>query len=142
MGRVQQVKERNQLKMAEEEDNAAATTELDHQVCLHLPEFSCSTTHTLQAAYIFNPLGDNEQEGKPRPAKRRKKSRNSAIATEKQPEKKLSCFVPLFNGGEDHRCTALREELFESAWSSIETRIQVCEAIYLWNLDGPSVLTD
>ncbi|OIW35363.1 hypothetical protein CONLIGDRAFT_639649 [Coniochaeta ligniaria NRRL 30616] len=95
--------------MAEEED-IAAYTELDHQ-----------------AAFIFNPHEDIEQQDA-RPAKRRKVSKKDTTAKKqgKEPMKpSVSGFVPLFNGAESPRCAALREEIFHSAWSGIEARIQV-----------------
>lgn len=80
-----------------------------------------------QTAFIFNPDEDNEQQ-EVRPAKRRKVSKKDASAKKrgKEPVKASATgFVPLFNGAESPRCAALREQIFHSAWSGIEGRIQV-----------------
>ncbi|KAB5563563.1 origin recognition complex subunit 3 N-terminus-domain-containing protein [Coniochaeta sp. 2T2.1] len=96
--------------MAEEEDNTGFT-ELDHQ-----------------AAFIFNPLEDTEQQQDVRPAKRRKVSRKGGSARKQQQQEpvtpSVSGFVPLFHGAESPRCVALREEIFHSSWAGIEARIQ------------------
>lgn len=44
---------------------------------------------------------------------------------ESEPRKPGTLFVPLFNGAESEECVAVREQLFEEAWTSIESRIQV-----------------
>jgi origin recognition complex subunit 3 len=98
--------------MAEEDDNAQYT-ELDHQ-----------------AAFIFNPLPDQEHQDA-RPAKRRRVSKKSAsIRKGKEPvNPSVTGFMPLFNGAEDPRCIALRERTFQKAWSGVDARIQVCELL-------------
>ena len=70
---------------------------------------------SLQAAFIFNPHEDHEQQDA-RPVKRRKVAKKGASAKKQvqEPVKpSVSGFVPLFNGAESPRCVALREEIFQ-----------------------------
>ncbi|KAH9242953.1 hypothetical protein K456DRAFT_1767418 [Colletotrichum gloeosporioides 23] len=73
-----------------------------------------------QAAYIFRPQGE---EGKPqRPAKRQRVSKNAV--NEEANNAIATTFVPSLNGGELAECVRIREKLFESSWSRLESKLQ------------------
>ncbi|KAH0437004.1 origin recognition complex subunit [Colletotrichum camelliae] len=73
-----------------------------------------------QAAYIFRPQGE---EGKPqRPAKRRRVSKNAV--NEEANNTIATTFVPSLNGGELAECVRIREKLFETSWSRLESKVQ------------------
>ncbi|KAI8193983.1 Origin recognition complex subunit 3 [Colletotrichum sp. SAR 10_65] len=73
-----------------------------------------------QAAYIFRPQGE---EGKPqRPAKRQRVSKNAV--NEEANNAIATTFVPSLNGGELAECVRIREKLFESSWSRLESKVQ------------------
>jgi origin recognition complex subunit 3 len=84
---------------------------------------------TIQAAFVFNPLGEDETPA--RPLKRRKVTSGSSskkVSRTQEPESPSTpaetTFVPLVDGKESAACVRRREELFESAWSRIDGQIQ------------------
>lgn len=113
------------ITMADVEDNLVLQNDNDHQVCRFdsINSVIAKAKLSAQPAFIFSPEDDHEQAT--RPSKRRKVSKKDKSTADAGPTKATSSFVPLFNGAESADCVAVREQLFEKAWSGIEARIQV-----------------
>ncbi|GAP86200.1 putative origin recognition complex subunit [Rosellinia necatrix] len=86
-----------------------------------LDEFYEEKLHN--AAYIFDPSGDPDETS--RPAKRRRMSKKPDKAGSRRTIRGRACFFQrLLQGAESEQAMRLRQEMFESLWSVIDSRIR------------------